>query len=54
MCKHAQAMGRKGGPARAKALSKERRQEIARSGAEARWGKKVLDVNDKPKVDSTP
>lgn len=32
--------GKKGGPARAKALSKERRSEIAKAGAKARWGKK--------------
>jgi len=31
-------MGKVGGPARAKALSPERRQEIARKAAEARWG----------------
>jgi hypothetical protein len=30
----------KGGPARAKALSPERRSEIARIAAKARWGKK--------------
>jgi hypothetical protein len=35
----AAALGRKGGPARAKALSKARRQEIARKAARARWGK---------------
>jgi len=33
-------MGRKGGPARAKALTKEQRQEIARKAAAVRWGKK--------------
>lgn len=32
--------GRKGGKARAKALSEEERAEIARKAAEARWGKK--------------
>lgn len=31
--------GRKGGKARAKALSEEERSEIARKAAEARWGK---------------
>lgn len=31
--------GRKGGPARAKKLSKERRREIAQKAARARWGK---------------
>ena len=33
------AGGRKGGLARAKSLSEERRKEIARKAAEARWGK---------------
>jgi hypothetical protein len=33
-------MGRKGGPARAKALTKEQRKAIAKKGAEARWAKK--------------
>jgi hypothetical protein len=32
--------GAKGGPARAKALSKKRRAEIAKGAARARWGKK--------------
>jgi hypothetical protein len=32
--------GKKGGPARAKALSKKRRQEIARKAARARWKEK--------------
>ncbi len=31
-------MGKVGGPARAKALTAERRQEIARKAAKARWG----------------
>jgi hypothetical protein len=31
-----------GGNARAKTLSKKRRKEIARAGAEARWGKKKV------------
>jgi hypothetical protein len=31
--------GKKGGPARAKKLSPERRREIARKAARARWGK---------------
>jgi hypothetical protein len=35
----AAAMGRKGGPARAKNLSAKRRKEIAQAGAAARWGK---------------
>lgn len=33
-------MGRKGGPARAKALTPERRQEIGRNAIAARWAKK--------------
>ncbi|MGH2561636.1 MAG: hypothetical protein ACRDJH_21420 [Thermomicrobiales bacterium] len=41
---HAVALGRmggaKGGPARAKKLSPERRREIARQAAAARWGDK--------------
>ena len=36
----AAALGRKGGPARAKALTKARRQEIARKAIAARWAKK--------------
>ena len=32
--------GKKGGPARAKKLSKKKRSEIARKAAEARWQKK--------------
>ena len=32
--------GKKGGPARARKLSKERRSEIARKAAEARWAKR--------------
>lgn len=32
--------GKVGGPARAAALTPEQRKEIARKGAEARWGKK--------------
>lgn len=38
---HAQALGRKGGPARARALSPQRRSEIARAAALARWAKNV-------------
>ena len=34
------AFARKGGNARKKALSPERRREIARQAAQARWGKK--------------
>ncbi len=33
--------GKKGGPARAKKLTPERRKEIARRAAEARWKKKM-------------
>ncbi len=32
--------GKKGGPARAKALDPQRRREIAQKAANARWGKK--------------
>lgn len=32
--------GKKGGPARAKKLTKEQRSEIARKAAEARWGRR--------------
>lgn len=35
--KAAQALGRKGGAARAKSLTKERRAEIARDAAKKRW-----------------
>lgn len=38
--KHAQALGRKGGEARAKNLSKRALSEIGSKGAEARWGKR--------------
>lgn len=37
--KAAQEMGRKGGKARAEAMTPERRTEIARKGAERRWKK---------------
>ena len=37
--KAAQALGRKGGKARAAALSQEQREEIARYAAQARWKK---------------
>lgn len=43
--KHAAALGKIGGPARAKALSAERRRAIARMGGLAR--KKVLDEKQK-------
>jgi hypothetical protein len=35
----AKAMGKKGGAARAKSLSPERREEIAKKAAEKRWAK---------------
>jgi hypothetical protein len=38
--KAAQALGRKGGQARAKKLSKKRRSEIAREAAAKRWSSK--------------
>jgi len=46
------AMGRKGGPARAKKLSAKRRTEIAKAGAQARWGgkKKARSSSKKPKT----
>ena len=37
--KAAQALGRLGGAARAKKLSKKRRAEIAKKAAQSRWGK---------------
>ena len=37
--KAAQALGKKGGAARAKSMTPERRAEIARKAAEKRWGK---------------
>jgi hypothetical protein len=39
----AAALGRLGGRARAQKLSPARRAEIARLGAEARWGKRLVD-----------
>jgi hypothetical protein len=39
-CPHAQEFGSAGGKARAEKLSPERRQEIARTAAQARWGRK--------------
>lgn len=35
----ASAMGKRGGPARAASMTPERRAEIAKKGAEARWGR---------------
>lgn len=35
--------GKKGGPARAKMLSKKRRREIAKKAADARWSKRTND-----------
>jgi len=43
--------GLKGGPARAQALSPERRKEIARNAASARWGKSS---NSAPAFEATP
>ena len=40
LAKAAKAMGRKGGKKRAKSLTPERRKEIARKAAAARWKKK--------------
>lgn len=40
--------GKKGGPARAKKLSKERRSEIAKKAAEARWSKEQQSSDEKP------
>lgn len=37
--KAAQELGRKGGTARAKKLSKKKRQQIAKAAAKARWSK---------------
>lgn len=37
--KAAQELGRRGGAARAKSLTKEKRAEIARNAAKKRWGK---------------
>ena len=37
--KAAQSLGRKGGKARAEALSKKRRADIARNAAKSRWGR---------------
>lgn len=37
--KAAQALGKKGGAARAKSMTPERRAEIARKAAQKRWGK---------------
>lgn len=39
----AQAMGRKGGKARAESLSSKRRKEIAKKAAELRWAAKAKD-----------
>lgn len=36
---NAKALGKKGGAARAKAMTPERRAEIAKKAAEKRWGK---------------
>ncbi len=39
--KHAQAMGKKGGKARAMSLTPARRKEIAQKAVKARWDKKL-------------
>jgi hypothetical protein len=49
MSEAAAAMGRKGGPARAKKLSAKRRKEIAIAGAKARWGDKAGATSPKSK-----
>jgi len=41
--KAAQALGRKGGAARAKAMTPKRRAEIAKKAAASRWGTKPSD-----------
>lgn len=41
----AAAMGRKGGPARAKSLTAKRRKEIASEAAKTRWADKKASVN---------
>lgn len=38
----AAALGRKGGAARAKSLTAEKRTEIARKAAKSRWGKRTI------------
>lgn len=43
--------GKVGGPARARILSAERRIEIARIGAEARWGKTRKRGDKAPKAE---
>lgn len=45
---NAQAMGSLGGKARAKSLTAERRAEIARNAAEARWTKHRIE-NEEPR-----
>jgi hypothetical protein len=44
---YARAFAKLGGKARAAKLSKERRQEISRLGAQIRWGKKIVASNKK-------
>jgi hypothetical protein len=44
----ASLMGRKGGPARAAALTPERRKEIAKKAWAARWAKKKAEAVEKP------
>lgn len=47
---HAVAMGKLGGPARAKSLTKERRVEIARNAGQNRW--KHKDVKEEKVIPS--
>jgi hypothetical protein len=43
-------MAAMGGKARAKGLTKKRRKEIAKAGAEARWKGKATSTSSKPKT----
>ncbi len=42
--------GKKGGPARADALSAKRRKEIAVEGGKARWSEENLQAGDDPEI----
>jgi len=46
----AQALGKKGGAARAKSMTPERRAEIARRAAKSRWGKDSVARDKKERV----
>lgn len=50
--KAAQALGRKGGKARAANLSAKKRQEIAKKAAKARWEKKIVTTQAKRRESS--